>query len=48
MTVATSQGQLMLEGGVYCNVIIIVVTTIQKPDKVHGINNSTCYNITHK
>ena len=31
MTVATIQGRLLFEGGIYCNVIMIHVATIQKP-----------------
>ena len=31
MTVATIQGRLLFQGGIYCNVIIIPMATIQKP-----------------
>ena len=31
MTAATIQGQLLFEGSVYCNVIMIAMATIQKP-----------------
>ena len=30
MTGATIQGQLLIEGGIYCNVIMITVATIKK------------------
>ena len=36
-TMATIQGWLISEGGVYCNVIITITATIQKPGKVYSM-----------
>ena len=43
MTVATIQGRLLFEGGVYCNIIMIAVANIQKSRQFYSINNSICY-----
>ena len=42
MTTGTIQGQLLFEGGVYCNVMMIAAATIQKQVKLYKFSKLPC------